>query len=129
MSEIRKNEVETSLKVLMYLRDKTPDKFTKYIIQGAIGLRGREEMILGWWHTHPFFCRNCPQERRNRCPLSVPAFSPADRQLHREVFQAPWSVALLVSYLGREQPSFDCFVWNKGLIEAEPLHILPHRRQ
>lgn len=87
-------------------------------VDAALRLRNRGEITLGWWHSHPFFCRRCPPVRRALCPFSEPVFSSADRHVHREVFQQPWSIALLLSFLGEPTPSYDVFGWNEGRIEA-----------
>lgn len=94
-------------------------------VDAAIRLRASDEVPLGWWHTHPFFCARCPREQRALCPLSSPVFSEADRALHREVFQMPWNVALLLSFLGEKHPSHDLFTWNRGAIEASRFYLLP----
>lgn len=96
-------------------------------VDAAIRLRNREEIPLGWWHAHPFFCAQCPPENRALCAFSSPAFSVADRDVHREVFQKPWSIALLLSFLGEERPSYDVFAWNQGQIEAAKFFTLPDR--
>lgn len=95
-------------------------------VDSALRLRQRDESILGWWHAHPWFCRNCPAERRAACAFSKPAFSTADRALHREVFLQPWNIALLLSYLGNAEPSFDVFAWQRGLIEPIEFLTLPY---
>lgn len=94
-------------------------------VDAAIRLRKLEEIVLGWWHHHPFFCRHCPASRRALCPFSTPTFSAADRDVHREVFQNPWNVALLLSFLGGERPSYDVFTWQRGQIEAAGFYVLP----
>jgi proteasome lid subunit RPN8/RPN11 len=94
-------------------------------VEAAIALRDMGEITLGWWHSHPFFCRNCSTAERARCPLSSPAFSVADKNVHREVFQQPWSIALLLSFLGDSQPSCDVFAWNEGQIDAVEFYPLP----
>ena len=94
-------------------------------VDAAIRLRNRDEIPLGWWHAHPFFCAQCPPENRALCAFSSPAFSLADRDVHREVFQKPWSIALLLSFLGEERPSYDVFTWNQGQIEAVKFNTLP----
>lgn len=93
-------------------------------VNAAIRLRGRNEVALGWWHCHPFFCRQCPPARRALCPFSTPAFSVADRAVHREVFQQAWSIALLLSFLGERLPSYDVFGWRRGRIEAVDFYTL-----
>ena len=94
-------------------------------VDAAIRLRGLGEIPLGWWHSHPFFCARCTPAQRALCAFSSPAFSAADRDLHREVFQKPWSIALLLSFLGGERPSYDVFAWNRGQIEAVSYFTLP----
>ena len=101
----------------------TPETWVS--VDAAIKLRNRREIALGWWHCHPFFCRNCTPEMRAYCKFSVPAFSAADRDVHREVFQQPWSIALLLSFLGDRLPSYDLFAWNRAQIEAVDFFTLP----
>lgn len=97
-------------------------------VEAALRLRGLNEIALGWWHSHPFFCKACPPESRQRCPFSQPAFSAADCDVHREVFQQAFSIALLLSYLGDELPSYDVFGWQQGQIDAIDFHTVPDRR-
>ena len=92
--------------------------------QAASSRRGRGEIVLGWWHCHPWFCGDCPPQRRAVCSFASPQFSAADRALHREVFQAPWSIGLLLSYLGGEGPSVDLFGWQRGRIDAVPFFTI-----
>jgi len=94
-------------------------------VDAAINLRASDEIALGWWHSHPFFCRQCSPANRAVCPLAVPMFSAADRALHREIFQKPWSIGLLLSFLGQPQPSYNLFAWNHGQIEEVNFSILP----
>ena len=101
----------------------TPDTWVN--VDAAIKLRGRGEVAIGWWHSHPWFCVKCAPQQRAICPFSSPAFSAADRHLHREVFQTSWSIALLLSFLGDERPSYDVFAWNKGQIQAVDFYTLP----
>ena len=101
----------------------TPETWVS--VDAAIRLRGTGEIALGWWHSHPFFCSKCSAMQRALCPFSSPAFSAADRDLHREVFQKAWSIALLLSFLGDERPSYDVFAWNQGQIEAVKYFTLP----
>ena len=97
-------------------------------VGAAIKLRGLNEVAIGWWHSHLYFCVNCLPEQRALCPFSSPSFSAADRDLHREVFQKSWSIALLLSFLGDERPSYDVFAWNQGRIESVKYFTLPDTR-
>lgn len=101
----------------------TPETWVS--VDAAVRLRNQDETTLGWWHSHPFFCRNCTPLQRAVCPFSKPAFSAADRDVHREVFQQPWNVALLLSFLGQPSPSLDVFAWDRGQIEAAQFTVIP----
>ena len=92
----------------------------------ALALRNRNEIWLGWHHYHPFFCRRCEAAQRDRCALSHPFFSRDDCELHRTVFDAAFSVALLLSDIGEESLSYDWFGWRHGRIAARGCYLLPH---
>ena len=96
-------------------------------VDAAISLRASDELALGWWHSHPFFCRQCTPANRAVCPLAIPLFSAADRALHREIFQKPWSIGLLLSFLGQAQPGYNLFAWHHGQIEDVNFSILPDK--
>ena len=84
----------------------------------AIKLRGKNEQICGWHHSHPWFCRNCPPESQRVCHLSKkPFFSGDDCSVHRTVFPQAFHIALLLSFLGPETLSIDCFGWREGRIK------------
>jgi proteasome lid subunit RPN8/RPN11 len=46
----------------------TPETWTA--VQTALTLRKKNEGWLGWWHSHPNFCKNCPPEKQRTCSLS-----------------------------------------------------------
>ena len=93
-------------------------------VSDALALRGRDEIWLGWHHYHPFFCRRCDAARRRQCVLSRPFFSREDCELHRTVFDAAFSVALLLSDIGEESLSCDWFGWRRGRIAARGCYLL-----
>ena len=85
----------------------------------AIALRGRSELILGWWHSHPRFCNpECPDERRRACLLSKAFFSADDIHLHRVCFPQPYQVALLISDLPDTGSTPTVFGWRTGMVSA-----------
>ena len=86
-----------------------------------------DNLIAGWWHAHPFFCKRCPVRRRRRCALSRPVFSTDDRALHRAVFGRGFDLALLLSDLGTARPSCDLFGWRRGVIAARGFYVLGNR--
>lgn len=85
----------------------------------AIALRGRNELILGWWHSHPRFCNpECPEERRRACLFAKPFFSAEDIHLHRVCFSQPYQVALLISDLPDSGATPAVFGWRAGMVSA-----------
>ena len=120
-------EVTAQIPAQHSVADRTTLKFTSATwsaAQAAIALRGQQEIMLGWWHSHPHFCSRCPAEQRDRCPLSKPFFSNQDRALHRAVFPRAFDVALLLSNLGDDDLSSDVFGWRQGMIAARAYHVL-----
>lgn len=85
-------------------------------VRAAVELRGQDELLLGWAHSHPFWCRSCPEERRRDCPLLRPFFSAHDVALHRAVFSGPFHVAVLLSDLGEDDLACDVFGWRYGMV-------------
>jgi proteasome lid subunit RPN8/RPN11 len=85
----------------------------------AIELRGRDELIVGWWHSHPRFCNpECPDERRRACLLASPFFSADDIHLHRVCFSQPYQVALLISDLPDTGATPAVFGWRTGMVST-----------
>jgi hypothetical protein len=83
----------------------------------AIELRGRHELILGWWHSHPRFCNpDCPPERQRVCPVARPFFSSDDIHLHRVCFPQAYQIALLISDLPDNGPTPTLFGWRNGVV-------------
>lgn len=96
-------------------------------VEAAIRLRGRDEMPLGWFHSHPakHWCKpECPPEARRQCPLLTEFFSEADEHVHATVFPAHYSIAL-VATLGDEGITNAVFGWGAdATIERRPYHII-----
>ncbi len=95
-------------------------------VRGTIGLRARDERMVGWYHSHPAhaWCRSCPDEARRRCRLARGFFSPDDRLLHRTVFPAAWSVGLLVTRTALGSEFHTMFGWHEGSIGRRGYHVL-----
>jgi proteasome lid subunit RPN8/RPN11 len=93
-------------------------------VSDALALRDLQEIILGWWHYHPFFCRHCDLARRHHCLLSRPFFSRDDQELHRVVFDTAFSVALLLSDIGEASLCCDWFGWRCGAVETRGCYLL-----
>jgi proteasome lid subunit RPN8/RPN11 len=95
-------------------------------VQAAITLRRRGEVMLGWWHSHPDFCRlrHCPEERRAACPGAAPFFSPEDVHLHATCFPSAYQVALLVSDSTPDGMTWSLFGWAQGMVTARGFHVV-----
>lgn len=91
----------------------------------ALALRGADERILGWWHSHPNFCRTCPDGRRRACSFARPFFSREDGHLHRTCFPQAWQLALLVSDLPDDGWTPALFGWREGRIVERGYRTLP----
>lgn len=108
----------------------TPATWTA--VDAALALRGKGEMQLGWWHSHPasHWCDECPPETRARCKTSgAPSgdfFSSHDVALHRAVFPRAYSVALVVSdgCGNAGVPTWRLFGWRYGMVMARGFHLL-----
>lgn len=94
-------------------------------VQSTLGLRNRGEIWLGWFHSHPVrhWCRDCAPEKQAVCSMSHDFFSEHDRKLHRSVFPAAYSVALVVNDTSSGL-SHSLFGWRSGFLESRGFHIL-----
>jgi proteasome lid subunit RPN8/RPN11 len=92
----------------------------------ALLRRGAGEVMVGWWHSHPVneWCPECPPGRKRRCNLTAGFLSSKDRLLHRTVFSAPYSVALVLSQRGAGDVGFSLFGWDRGLLTVRGFGVL-----
>jgi hypothetical protein len=93
-------------------------------VQAAIDLRKRAELMVGWWHFHPDFCRECPEEKRRDCNVPRPFFSAEDVHMHRAVFPRAFHVALLVSDHGGAPFDVSLFGWRHGMVASRGFDVL-----
>jgi hypothetical protein len=92
-------------------------------VRAAVELRGENEILLGWIHSHPFWCRSCPHERRQLCPLMRPFFSRDDIALHRTVFPGAFNIAVLLSDLGESELRCDVYGWRFGMMMSRGYYL------
>jgi proteasome lid subunit RPN8/RPN11 len=95
-------------------------------VRAAIALRRQNELLIGWWHAHPDFCRlrNCPIERRKTCTGASPFFSAEDVHLHATCFPSAYHVALLISDSTADGMTWSLFGWSQGMVAARGFHVL-----
>ncbi len=94
-------------------------------VDAAIALRKCGEKKLGWFHFHPNWCRNCPDEKRTHCALGEPFFSADDVHLHRVCFSRAYHVALLVTDTPRRGLVPTLYGWQQGMVTERGFHTLP----
>jgi proteasome lid subunit RPN8/RPN11 len=94
-------------------------------VRAALELRRKNEIMLGWWHSHPVreWCKECSPESRKACSMAVDFFSAHDHALHRTIFPRAYSVALVVNDLAESEATFSMFGWRRGLLEARGFHL------
>lgn len=89
-------------------------------VHDAIALRGGDELIIGWWHSHPAreWCKECDPSRWSACPLARSFFSGDDARLHRMVFPRSYSIALVVGdHFDATWESFTAlYGWERGMV-------------
>jgi proteasome lid subunit RPN8/RPN11 len=90
-------------------------------VRAAIRRRNREEIWVGWWHSHTPFswadkCGSCPLDKQRRCELATRLFSPQDRALHTAVAGRALHVATVANVLSGGEVSHACFGWREGRI-------------
>ncbi|HLA13267.1 MAG TPA: Mov34/MPN/PAD-1 family protein [Pyrinomonadaceae bacterium] len=95
-------------------------------VRNALQLRRRDEIMLGWWHSHPAraWCKDCSVESQRQCPYARGFLSSHDRGLHRTMFSRAYSLALVVNDVGFAPPSFSLFGWKGGGIVERDFYIV-----
>jgi hypothetical protein len=102
----------------------TPATWTH--VRSAIELRQEDETWLGWWHSHPAAKWKADeseiahenesenQEEQTR----ILFFSAHDIALHRTVFPAAYSIALVATDIGEGELEFSLYGWRNARIAA-----------
>jgi hypothetical protein len=100
-------------------------------VRAALELRRREEIMLGWWHSHPAreWCKACPVEKQRVCQMAKEFFSEHDRALHRTIFPKAYSIALVVNDVAFDEPSFSLFGWRRGLLLPRSFFVTDPRSE
>lgn len=105
----------------------TSDTWTD--VRRTIELRRRDEMALGWFHSHPHFVwcreRGCSLEEQRRCASARGFFSADDGALHRTMFPRAFTVALVMTQSVQGiLPRL--FGWRGGLLEPRGYRVIDH---
>ena len=95
-------------------------------VRAALDLRRRDELMLGWWHSHPVkeWCKSCPVARQQVCGFRQGFLSAEDRLLHRTVFPRAYSLALVLSDVADLGITYRAFGWRHGILQPRGFHLL-----
>jgi hypothetical protein len=108
----------------------TPETWSD--VDAAVALRGRNEIYVGWWHTHPtdHWCGSCASEQQEKCRSEGRRpgdfFSAHDAKLHRTVFPRAYGIALVVTAPceSEEGSPWRLYGWRQGMLSARGFHVL-----
>jgi hypothetical protein len=98
-------------------------------VREEIHRRGRGELQVGFWHTHPAreWCARCESEKRSRCAVARPFFSAEDRRMHAAAFPRAYSIALVVGDEADGDRGWKVyhalFGWSRGAIVPRGFHV------
>jgi len=97
-------------------------------LRDEIARRGKGERLVGWHHSHPVFewCRlnQCQASDHDGCASDKGIFSEQDRTLHRTVFAAAHSVALVANLVTPSTVRFSAYGWSLGMIQARSVSVV-----
>ncbi len=106
----------------------TPESFRK--ARDLIRLRDRDEIILGWQHSHPMrFCQACPLPTPVECISKVLFFSMDDVQLMETTFPQPFLLGLLTAVEPRldvalGHPPVRLFGWRHAEVQPRGFQVI-----
>ena len=100
-------------------------------LRHEVGVRGCDELMVGWWHSHPVreWCRlnQCPEREHDACAFSRDIFSEHDRAVHRTVFAGAHSVALVANDVSPPAVRFSAHGWSFGMLQGRSVFVVGPR--
>lgn len=110
----------------------TDDSFAK--ARELISVRSQAgllpEMIVGWFHSHPFsFCKECPLPTPTECINKILFYSPDDLQLMESTFDQPFMVGLLAGVEPKLETALGhlpvrLYGWREGQITSRGFSVI-----
>lgn len=97
-------------------------------VEAARKIRGRDEILLGWWHSHSYMkeiCKNCVRLKEGTCAASADFFSTDDYYVHRTCFPHAYSIALVISDSPCSGTTARLFGWRYGQIFSRGFYVFP----
>jgi hypothetical protein len=96
--------------------------------EAALRLRGRGEIYLGYYHSHPVFswCRGkeCTPEKQKTCRLAKDFFSADDEAFMRAAFPRAYNLGLVVNDTAFTGLTFSMFGNREGMIQPRGFYLL-----
>jgi hypothetical protein len=94
----------------------------------ALRLRGKGEVYLGYWHSHPVreWCksRSCTLEAQKSCRMAKDFFSAEDEGVLRAAFPRAYSLAIVANDTAFTDLTFSMFGNNEGITQPRGFHVL-----
>jgi hypothetical protein len=97
----------------------------------ALRLRGREEIYLGYWHSHPVreWCKGkaCTPEAQKNCHLAKDFFSADDEAVMRAAFPRAYNVAIVANDTAFTSLTFSMFGIRSGVTTPRGFYVLEEK--
>jgi hypothetical protein len=97
----------------------------------ALRLRGRGEIYLGYWHSHPVrtWCKSkeCTLEKQRTCHLARDFFSADDEAVMRAAFPRAYSIAIVANDTAFTDLTFSMFGNREGLTQPRGFYVLEEK--
>lgn len=94
----------------------------------ALQLRHRDEIFMGFFHSHPVstWCRarSCSLEAQRDCPFAKDFFSLDDEAVMRAAFPSPWCIAIVANDTAFTDLTFSMFGNREGFMKPRGFHVL-----
>ena len=97
----------------------------------ALRLRGKNEIYLGYWHSHPVreWCksRECTIEKQRVCHLAKDFFSADDALIMKAAFPRAYSVAIVANDTAFTDLTFSMFGNREGILQPRGFYVLEEK--
>lgn len=94
----------------------------------ALRLRNRDEILLGYFHSHPVktWCKgkSCSLEAQKSCRFARDFFSADDEDVMRAAFPSPWCVAIVANDVAFADVTFSMFSNREGQMRPRGFYVL-----
>ena len=96
-------------------------------VRAALALRRkRNELMLGWWHSHSYLkevCKDCRRRKEKTCNTSAVFMSEKDRLVHRTVFNRAFNIAMVIGESPCHGMEYGLFGWRNGTVQKRAFYI------